>query len=42
MSAAPCYLSMTTVDRRDDSEWLFAACMLVLSVLILWAILGRE
>ena len=27
---------------RDDTEWLFAACMLVLSVLILLAILRRE
>ena len=29
-------------DHRDDTEWLFAACMLALSVLILLAILRRE
>lgn len=32
----------SSTDRRDDTEWLFAACMLVVSVLILLAILWRE
>jgi hypothetical protein len=35
-------MSPASSDSRDDTEWLFAACMLVLSVLILLAILRRE
>jgi len=33
---------MTASADRDDREWLFAACMLVLSILILRAILRGE
>ena len=32
----------TSTDHQDDTEWVFVACMLVLSVLILLAIRKGE